>query len=177
MRCLFQRRLKRIFFTVEDGDVTGPYRDLQQHLYWVDSEKPDSEKPDSEKPDSATGAAEQWSKDFIGMTEHYAVAADTVLTSARVRTEVPMFAAAQPNQSLHKLNGWEGTYERLSATTHSSRFAFIYSSLQKPAEVYVHVTFTEATSGHALLPSAAAPTVPPAPASAPALPAADSAPT
>jgi dipeptidyl aminopeptidase/acylaminoacyl peptidase len=123
---------RHIFFTVEEGDVTGPYRDLQQHLYWVDSEK-----PDSEKPDSVTGAAEQWSKDFIGMTEHYAVAADTVLTSARVGTEVPMFSAAQPNQPLHKLNGWEGTYERLSATTHSPRIAFIYSSLQKPAEVYL----------------------------------------
>jgi dipeptidyl aminopeptidase/acylaminoacyl peptidase len=123
---------RHIFFTVEDGDVTGPYRDLQQHLYWVDGEK-----PDSEKPDSVTGAVQQWSNDFIGMTEHYAVAADTVLTSARVGTEVPMYSAAQPNQSLHKLNGWEGTYERLSTTTHSPRVAFIYSSLQKPAEVYL----------------------------------------
>jgi dipeptidyl aminopeptidase/acylaminoacyl peptidase len=118
---------RHIFFTVEDGDVTGPYRDLQPHLYWVDSEK----------PDGVTGAAEQWSKDFIGMTEHYAVAADAVLTCTRVGTEVPMFSAARPSQSLHKLNGWEGTYEKLSATTHSPRIAFIYSSLQKPAEVYL----------------------------------------
>ncbi len=92
---------RHIFFTVEDGDVTGPYRDLQPHLYWVDSEKPDSE----------TGAAEQWSKDFIGPIEHYAVAADNVLASARLGTEVPMYSAAKPDQSLHKLNTWEGTYE------------------------------------------------------------------
>ena len=123
---------RHIFFTVEEGSVTGPYRDLQTHLYWVDSEKPDSEKSDRE-----TGAVAQWNKDFIGMTEHYAVAADTVLTSARVGTEVPMFSAARPGESLHKLNGWEGTYERLSTTTHSPRIAFIYSSLQKPAEVYL----------------------------------------
>ncbi len=94
-------------------------------------------KSDSEKPNSETGAVEQWSKDFIGMTQHYAVAADTVLTSARVGTEVPMFSAAQPSQSLHKLNGWEGTYEILSTAPHSPRIAFIYSSLQKPAEVYL----------------------------------------
>ena len=128
---------RHIFFTVEDGAVTGPYRDLQTHLFWVDSEKPDSEKPDSQKPNSETGAVEQWSKDFIGMTQHYAVAADTVLTSARVGTEVPMFSAAQPGQSLHKLNGWEGTYEILSTAAHSTRIAFIYSSLQKPAEVHL----------------------------------------
>jgi dipeptidyl aminopeptidase/acylaminoacyl peptidase len=133
---------RHIFFTVEDGDVTGPYRDLQTHLYWVDSVKPDSEKPDpekpgTEKPGGETNTAEQWSKDFIGMTEHYAVAADTVLTSARVGTEVPMYSAAEPHQSLHKLNTWEGTYDKPSATTHSPRIAFIYSSLQKPAEVYL----------------------------------------
>jgi dipeptidyl aminopeptidase/acylaminoacyl peptidase len=138
---------RHIFFTVEDGDVTGPYRDLQPHLYWVDSEKPnsgkphtekpDSEKPDSEKPHGETNSIQQWSKDFIGMTEHYAVAADTVLTCARVGTEVSLYSAAQPSQSLHKLNGWEGTYEKLSATTHSPHIAFIYSSLQKPAEVYL----------------------------------------
>jgi len=128
---------RHVFFSVEVGDVTGPYRDLQPHLYWVDSKKPDSEKPDSEKPSSETGAVEQWSKDFIGPVDQYAVASGNVLASARLGTEVPMYSVAQPSQSLHKLNGWEGTYEILSATAHSPRIAFIYSSLQKPAEVYL----------------------------------------
>ena len=123
---------RHVFFRVEGGDVTGPYRDLQRHLYWVDSEKPDSEKPDSE-----TGVVEQWSKDFTGSVEHYAVAADVVLASARLGTEVPMDSVALPGQSLHKLKGWEGTYEILSTSAHSPRIAFVYSSLQKPAEVYV----------------------------------------
>jgi dipeptidyl aminopeptidase/acylaminoacyl peptidase len=118
---------RHVFFTVEIGDVTGPYRDIQPHLYWVDSEKPDSE----------TGAVEQWSKDFIGPVEHYALTSDSVLASARIGTEVPMYSVAQPGQSLHKLNGWEGTYEVLSTTAHSPRVAFVYSSLQKPAEVYL----------------------------------------
>jgi dipeptidyl aminopeptidase/acylaminoacyl peptidase len=113
---------RHVFFSVEVGDATGPYRDLQPHLYWVDCE---------------TGTIEQWSKDFIGPVEHYTVAADNVLASARLGTEVSMYSAAQPVQSLHKLNGWEGTYEILSTTPHSQRIAFVYSSLQKPAEVYL----------------------------------------
>jgi len=127
---------RHIFFTVEVGDVNGPYRDLQPHLYWVDSEKPDSEKPASE---SSTGPApiEQWSKDFIGAIDHYTLSADTVLTSARLGTEVPIYSVSQPAKSLQKLNGWPGTYAVLAAATHSPRVAFVYSSLQQPAEVYL----------------------------------------
>jgi dipeptidyl aminopeptidase/acylaminoacyl peptidase len=113
---------RHIFFTVEIGDVTGPYRDIQPHLYWVDSQ---------------TGAVEQWSKDFIGPVERYAVTADSVLAAARIGTEVAVYSVAQPSQPLHKLNGWEGTYETLSAATHSPRIAFVYSSLQRPTEVYL----------------------------------------
>ena len=113
---------RHVFFTVEVGDVTGPYRDLQPHLYWVDRD---------------TGSIEQWSKDFAGPVEHYGVAADGVIAAARLGTEVSTYSAAQPGQSLHKLNGWEGTYENVSTSPHSARVAFVYSSLQKPAEVYL----------------------------------------
>ncbi len=115
---------RHVLFSSEN-DAIGPYRDLQPHVYWVDSE---------------TGAVEQWSKDFIGPVEHYAVAADGVLASARIGTEVAMYSVAQPGQSLHKLNGWEGTYETLSTTAHSPRIAFVYSSMQRPTEVYIAET-------------------------------------
>jgi dipeptidyl aminopeptidase/acylaminoacyl peptidase len=121
---------RHLFFSVEGGDVTGSYRDLQPHLYWVDSEKPDSNK-------SETAAVEQWSKDFLGPVDHFSVTADGVLASARLGTEVAIYSVAQPAQPLHKLTGWEGTYEILSTTPHSQRIAFVYSSLQKPAEVYL----------------------------------------
>jgi dipeptidyl aminopeptidase/acylaminoacyl peptidase len=121
---------RHIFFSVEVGDVEGPYRDLQPHLYWVDTEKPDSEKPDSGKP-------EQWSKDFIGPVEHYAISADTILASARIGTEVQMYSVAKLSDSLHRLSTWPGTYANISVATNSPKVAFVYSSLGKPDEVYL----------------------------------------
>src|SRR6266567_2254373 len=77
---------RHICFSVEVGDFSGPYRDLQPHLYWVDAE---------------SGAIEQWSKDFIGPVERYAVTSDkdTVLTSARLGTEVQMYSSNKPSES------------------------------------------------------------------------------
>ncbi|HTC48119.1 MAG TPA: prolyl oligopeptidase family serine peptidase [Candidatus Aquilonibacter sp.] len=123
---------RHILFGVEVGDVSGPYRDLQPHLYWIDTEKPGSEKPEND-----AGTVEQWSKDYSGEINQYAVTSSAVLASARLGTEVPMYSVARPTQSLHKLNSWPGTYEIISAAVHSQRVAFLYSSLQKPAEIYL----------------------------------------
>src|SRR5450631_170347 len=118
---------RHIFFSVEDGDVAGPSRDLQPHLYWVDTEK----------PDTASGPVEQWSKDFLGAVDHYAATADSVLTGARLGTEVQIYSATKPSQSLHRISGWPGTYSGISVAAHSPRVAFLYSSLGKPEEVYL----------------------------------------
>ncbi|PYX28741.1 MAG: hypothetical protein DMG77_14895 [Acidobacteria bacterium] len=111
-----------VLFSVQVGDVTGPYRDLQPHLYSVDAE---------------SGAVEQWSKDFIGPIEHYALAGDTVVTSARLGTEVQMYSVSKPSGSLHQVSNWQGTYEGVSSSSHSPRVAFVYTSVTKPAEVYL----------------------------------------
>jgi dipeptidyl aminopeptidase/acylaminoacyl peptidase len=113
---------RHIFFSIGVGDVSGPYRDLQPHLYWVDA---------------ASGKIEQWSKDFIGPVEHYAITAFNVLTSARLGTEVQIYDAGKPADKLHRLTTWPGTYANISATPHSPRVAFVYSSLGKPDEVYL----------------------------------------
>jgi dipeptidyl aminopeptidase/acylaminoacyl peptidase len=113
---------RHIFFSVEVGDVSGPYRDLQPHLYWIDTE---------------TSAIEQWSKDFIGPVEHFVPAGDSLLTSARIGTEVQMYSVSKPSESLHRVSGWQGTYANLSIAPHSQRIAFVYSSLGKPDEVYL----------------------------------------
>jgi dipeptidyl aminopeptidase/acylaminoacyl peptidase len=111
---------RHIFFTVEVGDVAGPYRDLQPHLYWADSD---------------SGAVEQWNKAFNGSVEHYAVGADHVLTSARLGTEVQIYSAENPREARLETN-WPGTYENVSAGRNGHGVAFVYSALTKPTEVY-----------------------------------------
>jgi len=113
---------RHIFFSVEVGDVEGPYRDLQPHLYEVDSE---------------SGKITQWSKDFIGPVEHYAVSSDTVLESARIGTEVQMYSVGKPSESLHRISSWPGTYANISVAAHSPKIAFVYSSLGRPEEIYL----------------------------------------
>jgi dipeptidyl aminopeptidase/acylaminoacyl peptidase len=113
---------RHILFTVEVGDVSGPYRDLQPHLYWVDVD---------------SGAIEQWGKDFIGPVGNYSVAGNSVLACARTGTEVQMYSSSRPGESLHRLNGWQGTYQDISSALQSPRTAFVYSSLGKPSEVYL----------------------------------------
>jgi dipeptidyl aminopeptidase/acylaminoacyl peptidase len=113
---------RHVLFSVEVGDVSGPYRDLQPHLYSVDIED---------------GKIEQWAKDFIGPVERYAVAGNGVLTSARLGTEVQMYSAAKPRDVLHRIGGWPGTYSTISAAAHSPKIAFVYTSLGKPEEIYL----------------------------------------
>ena len=112
---------RHIFFASEN-DPLGPYRDLQPHLYWVNAED---------------GKTEQWSKDFIGPVERYAVAGDSILASARAGTEVQMYLTTKPSASLHRLTAWPGTYTTISVAAHSPKVAFIYSSLGKPEEIYL----------------------------------------
>ena len=126
---------RHLFFTIEVGDVAGSYRDLQPHLYWVDTE---------------SGGIEQWGKDFIGPIGNYAVAGNSILASARIGTEVQLYSSSRPPESLSKLNGWEGTYEEVSSSLHSTRFAFVYSSLGKPSEVYLADSPDKLDGAHAI---------------------------
>jgi dipeptidyl aminopeptidase/acylaminoacyl peptidase len=113
---------RHIFFSNDVGNPMGPYLDLQPHLFWVDTE---------------SGKTEQWDKNFVGDVEAYAVAENFILTSARLGTEVQVYSANSPLDSLHRVATWSGTYEEISAARGSPRVAFIYSSLDKPEEIYI----------------------------------------
>jgi dipeptidyl aminopeptidase/acylaminoacyl peptidase len=114
---------RHIFFTVEVGDVTGPYRDLQPHLYWIDSQ---------------TQTVEQWAKDFPGQIESYGTYGNGAVVTARLGTEVQIYVTgAKPSDPLKKFDGDPGTYESISTGHHTVRVAYVYSSLTTPAEVYL----------------------------------------
>ncbi len=113
---------RHIFFSNDVGNPMGPYLDLQPHLFWVDTE---------------SGKTEQWDKNFVGDVEAYAVAGNFILASARLGTEVQIYSANSPSDSFHRIATWSGTYEDISAAPGSPRVAFIYSSLDKPEEIYI----------------------------------------
>ncbi len=122
VRPRFANDSRHIFFSVEVGDVSGPYRDLQPHLYWVDT---------------FSKKVEQWAKDFTGQIVSFEPYANGVVVTARLGTEVQMYTAANPTDSLHPVAGQKGTYEDLSTGSHTQRVAFQYSSLTTPTEVYL----------------------------------------
>jgi dipeptidyl aminopeptidase/acylaminoacyl peptidase len=113
---------RHIFFLVEVGDVSGPYRDLQPHLYWVEAE---------------SGEVQQWGRDFIGAVGHYEVQENRVLLSGRLGTEVALYSTEKPSDSFHMLNVWAGTYDAFATASHSQRIALVHSTLEKPGEVYL----------------------------------------
>jgi dipeptidyl aminopeptidase/acylaminoacyl peptidase len=113
---------RHIYFSVEVGDIFGPYRDVQPHLYWIDTND---------------GKIEQWDKSFVGPVEHYSVTADRVLASARIGTEVQIYDTSKPSDKLHRLTSSPGTYAETSTAPHSKKVAFAFSSLGKPQEIYL----------------------------------------
>ena len=114
---------KHILFDIDVGSVEGKYEDTQRRLYWVDADK---------------GEIQRWARDFNGAVHNYSAVQDAgVVAAGQMGTEVQVYAESNPAAPFAKQTGWPGTYETISAAEHSPRIAFIYSSLEKPMEVYV----------------------------------------
>jgi len=114
---------RHVFFQVEYGSVEGKYHDTQTRLYWVDAD---------------TGEISRWATDFQGAVGAYGVTPDGgAVAAARLGTEVQLYAQTKLSAPFSRLAGWPGTYERIATAGHSSRVAFVHSSLDKPNEVYI----------------------------------------
>jgi dipeptidyl aminopeptidase/acylaminoacyl peptidase len=114
---------RHLFFGVEQGSVEGKYRDYQERLYWLDAD---------------TGNVERWAADFPGSVGDHSLLSDGgVVAAGRVGTEVQLYSQANPKARFARHPGWAGTYARVSGARTSSRLAFVYSSLDRPAEVYI----------------------------------------
>lgn len=120
---------RRIFFNFTNGAVEGPYQDAQPRVYSVDAE---------------SSSIVRWAASFPGAITSYAVLPDGgLLATARMGTEVQAYAQHSPDSDLVRQPGLPGTYERISTAAHSSRLAFVHSTLQQPAEVYLAETVAD----------------------------------
>jgi dipeptidyl aminopeptidase/acylaminoacyl peptidase len=114
---------KHIFFQVDLGSVEGKYKDTQTRLYRVNAD---------------TGEVQRWANDFSGAVTHYSVTPDNaVLATGRLGTEVQMYSQTTTAKPFSKQTGWTGTYDRIATSAHSPHIAVVYSTLEKPTEVYL----------------------------------------
>jgi len=117
---------RHIFFHFLNGAVEGPYQDAQPRVYSVNAE----------------GASiARWAAMFPGaVTGEAALSDGGLLATGRMGTEVQTYVQRSANGDFARQSGSPGTYEQISTATHSPRLAFVYSSLQEPAEVYLAAT-------------------------------------
>jgi dipeptidyl aminopeptidase/acylaminoacyl peptidase len=124
---------RHVFFSFLNGSVEGPYQDAQPRVYWV--EVPEASAPG---PAGAPHPVTRWAAKFSGALTDYAVLADGGLLAAGMTgTEVQPYTQSSPTAQFLKQPGWAGTYQHFSAAAHSGRVAFVCSSLERPAEVYL----------------------------------------
>jgi dipeptidyl aminopeptidase/acylaminoacyl peptidase len=114
---------RHLFFRVDLGSVERKYQDTQSRVYSIDVD---------------TGQAQQWASSFGGPVSPYAVTAQGgLLAPARLGTQVQIYSQTTPTGSFEKKPGWPGIYDSISTAKHSPRVAVVYSSLQRPTEVYL----------------------------------------
>ncbi len=114
---------RHVYFRVDIGSVEKKYEDTQPRLYWVDAD---------------TGAVERWFAKFPGEVVRYVAMRDgSVVCACRIGTEVQFYSQAAPTAPVVKREGWPGTYEVPAAARDSGRIVFVYSAIERPAEVYV----------------------------------------
>jgi dipeptidyl aminopeptidase/acylaminoacyl peptidase len=119
---------RHVFFVYEAGTPEGPFEEqTQTRLYWVDE---------------AGGKAVRWAPHFTGELGRslgaFAVLQDgTVFATGQLGTEAQPYTELSADAEFVKQSGRAGFYEEFSAARHSPRVAFVYSSVQRPREVYL----------------------------------------
>jgi len=125
---------KHLFFSFSNGSVEGPYEDAQERIYWVRTDRSGEE---SCGPPSSGQGCERWASQFSGSMSGFTALPDgSLLASGRLGTEVQPYVEHSPSDTFMKQPAQSGTYESFSVASHGSAVAFVYSSLQSPAEVY-----------------------------------------
>jgi dipeptidyl aminopeptidase/acylaminoacyl peptidase len=118
---------RHIFFSFLNGSVEGKYQDAQSRVYWVDAQG-----------DAAAPVLARWAPDFQGAMGGFAVLpGGGLIAQGRLGTEVQLYTSEKPAGDFVLRPGAPGTYDKLSSAAHSPNLAFVHSSLQEPAEVWL----------------------------------------
>jgi dipeptidyl aminopeptidase/acylaminoacyl peptidase len=122
---------RHIYFSFLNGSVEGKYQDAQSRVYWVSTQ---GDAPgDAAVPDLA-----RWGSGFQGTIAGFSVlAGGGLVAEGRLGTEVQLYTSEKPASDFVARPGSPGTYNKLSAAAHNPRLAFVHSSLQEPAEVWL----------------------------------------
>jgi dipeptidyl aminopeptidase/acylaminoacyl peptidase len=124
---------RQLFFSVH-GDIDAGYQQIQRRVYSMDI---------------ASGKTQRWGADSVGSLSDHDIAADGSMVASITRgTQVQVFRLKSSDSKLTPVAGWPGTYGDLSLARHSSRVAFVYSSLDHPAEVYVADSLDKIGAAH-----------------------------
>src|SRR3984885_10292687 len=122
---------RHIVFSFLNGSVEGKYQDAQSRVYWVAAQ---GDAPgDATAPDLA-----RWAPQFQGAIAGFALLpGGELVAEGRLGTEVQLYTSQKPASDFVPRPGSPGTYNKLSVAAHASRLAFVHSSLQEPAEVWL----------------------------------------
>jgi dipeptidyl aminopeptidase/acylaminoacyl peptidase len=114
---------RQLFFRVDMGAVEGDYKDLQSRVYSLDV---------------SGGQTTRWASSFGGPLGRFEITSTgELLAPARLGTQVQVYEERGASGRFEKKPGWSGTYDSVALAAHSPRVAVVYSSLQRPTEVYL----------------------------------------
>ena len=113
----------RLCFAVSNGSIDNKYEDVQDRVYSVDP---------------SSGSVTRWAPNFQGAITDWGVAPNgTLVAAGLIGTQVQMYSQQNPAAAFRAAKGWPGTYEQVATALHSPRVAVVYSSMQRPTEVYL----------------------------------------
>ncbi len=136
---------RHVFFLFESGTLEGGYQDAQQRVYWADAGAPGA------KQETAAPVTARWAAEFNGAVAGFSVLpSGGLLVDGLLGTETQPYTQAEPSAAFVKQKAWPGTYERISISKQPARVAFVYSTLEKPAEVYVADSLDEMANARAI---------------------------
>lgn len=137
-RIQWARDSRHLYFSFLNGGVEGSYQDAQARIYWVRVDGNAGSGGASCGPAGNGKGCERWAGDFTGSIDGFAALPDgSLLAAGRMGTEVQPYIENGPASSFAKQLGQSGTYESFSAANNAPAVAFVFSSLQSPAEVYL----------------------------------------